>query len=97
MEMKNLKDPLFEIFEKNLYTSIVEDESQDEFIDRVVYEFIHSLVSTGRVPQSHIEDIEEDLREEILDMLRKKTYGHLSLKDYRDSMREQGKMPRKVS
>lgn len=95
--MSILNDPLFEIFENHLFTSLVEEESHDEFVDKVIFEYIQTLTSTGRVPQNFVDDLEEDLREEILDMLRKKTYGFHTLKDYRQSMRDAGKIPRKVS
>lgn len=81
--MRVLNDPLFTIFEQNLYQSLVEDETTDEFVDRVIYEYIQTLIATKRVPPDNADALEEGLREEILEMLRKKTYGYMNLRDYR--------------
>jgi hypothetical protein len=59
-------------------------EETDAFLARVVEDYIMRLISTGTViPREVLPMIEHDLREEVLEMLRKKTYGHFSLADFR--------------
>jgi hypothetical protein len=49
----------------------------------VVQDYIHRLSQTGVILGEHRQMIEEDIRAEVVDMLRKKTYGHYSLNDFR--------------
>ncbi len=81
---------LYEIFEEHLYsTGTVGDageEAMDNFADRVVQSYLESMETQGvRPPFAIREEIEEELKDEVLDMTRKKTYGFLSLEDYRKS------------
>lgn len=77
-------DPLYAIFEQHLYTALVEEETTDEFLVRVVTDYVGRLLSGGTViPASVRADLETDLREEVLEMLRKKTYGHFNLASFR--------------
>ena len=75
-------DPLYSIFEQYLFNALVEDESTDEFIVRVVSTYLTQLSQTSVIPQLLRASIEEDLRDEVLEMLRKKTYGHHSLREF---------------
>ena len=79
------KDPLFRIFEQHLYNSMVEDESTAEFLERVVGEYVRCLTQQGTIPHEHRSVIENDLKDEVLEMLRKRTYGHFSLAEFRKS------------
>lgn len=82
--MSHNADPLFKIFEKHLFNALVEDESTDTFLERVVNDYINRLVSLGTIIiQEHRPTIETDLKEEVLEMYRKKTYGHYSLGAFR--------------
>ena len=76
-------DLLYTIFEQHLYNAHVEDESTGDFLARVVRDYLRLLTSRGRILQEHLADIESDLREEVLEMLRKKTYGHYNLAEFR--------------
>lgn len=79
-----MRDPLYVIFEKHLMTALVEDETIEEFLACVVMTYMGHLRSNGTViPASHVSMIETDLREEVLEMVRKKTYGHYNLASYR--------------
>ena len=65
-------------------TALVEDETIEEFMARVVTSYMGHLRSNGTVIlASHVSTIETDLREEVLEMYRKKTYGHFNLASYR--------------
>ena len=81
--MSSRKDPLFRIFEQHLFNAMVEDETTADFVGRVVTEYIKSLAAIGSVPHGHRDTLEIDLREEVFEMLRKKTYGHFSLNEFR--------------
>ncbi len=77
-------DLLYHIFEQHLFNALVEDETSEQLLDCVVKEYIRQLsAEDGIIPASHLEGVETDLKEEVLEMLRKKTYGHYNLADYR--------------
>ena len=79
-----MRDPLYLIFEKHLMSALIENESLEEFLASVVTGYLVHLRAHGTViPASHADDLEMDIREEVLEMYRKKTYGHLSLASYR--------------
>lgn len=81
--MKPAHDLLYSIFEQHLYNALVEDEVADDLIVRVVRDYLALLSSRGTIMKEHLPSIESDLREEVLEMLRKKTYGHFNLAEFR--------------
>jgi hypothetical protein len=85
--MQSGSDPLFMIFEQHLFNALVEEETTDEFLNRVVKDYISELCTDGLIPANRISELEIDIREEVLEMLRKKTYGHYSLKEFRKAMK----------
>ena len=84
--MRRQKDPLYLIFEHHLLNCLVENEGTDDFIKRVVQEYIELLNHAGRVPPQQMLALEADLRDEVLEMVRKKTYGHYSLAEFRKTI-----------
>ena len=84
--MRKELDPLYSVFEQHLLTAFVEDETVNDFLDRVVVDYVGRLLTRGTmIPQKFQESMESDLRDEVLEMLRKKTYGHYSLASYREA------------
>ena len=81
--MRSSADPLYVLFEQHLYSALVEDETTDDFLARVVGDYLARLSQTSIIPQHIRPAIEEDLRDEVLEMLRKKTYGHYNLREFR--------------
>jgi hypothetical protein len=81
--MNTTQDPLYEIFEKHLNYCFTEGETNDEFIYRVVSEYIFHLFNQGHIPKPFEDKIEEDIREEVEIMIKKKTYGHFNLDEFR--------------
>lgn len=81
--MRSGHDLLYTLFEQHLFNALVENETSDEFLNRVVGEYIKLLSSRGIITREHRAMIEEDLKEEVLEMLRKKTYGHFNLAAFR--------------
>ena len=84
--MRKEMDPLYSVFEQHLFTALVEDETTEEFLQRVVVDYVARLLAGGTtIPQNFRESMEADIREEVLEMLRKNTYGHLTLRSYREA------------
>ncbi len=81
--MRPKRDLLFSIFEKQLHSSLLMEETEEILVNRVVQTYLTSLKTQGFVPPKFLQDITEDLRAEVLEMYRKKTYGHLELASYR--------------
>jgi hypothetical protein len=79
------KDPLHDILNKHLAKSDTESHDLGELVHEVVAEYMAYLMDQGNIPQSFLDQLELDLREEVLEMYRKQTYGHLNLKSFRDS------------
>ena len=82
-------DLLFTLFEQHLFNALVENETSDEFLARVVTEYVKLLSARGIMTREHKSQIEIDLREEVLEMLRKKTYGHFNLASFRKAHTDQ--------
>lgn len=78
-------DKLFQIFEKYLKDLSRPHQTQDELIFDVVAEYILHLMNTGNVPNTVLDAIENDITEEVLELYRKKTYGHMTLQEYRQN------------
>ncbi len=81
--MRSGHDLLYTLFEQHLFNALVENETSDEFLGRVVGEYMKLLSSRGTIPLEHQSVIETDLRDEVREMLRKKTYGHYNLAEFR--------------
>lgn len=81
--MKSPMDRLYAIFEQHLLNALVEEETTEEFLNRVVHDYLTDLSESTVILDEHRPSIEEDLRDEVLEMLRKKTYGYYSLKEFR--------------
>ena len=81
--MRPKRDLLFSIFEQQLQNSLVGDDTESVLINRVVEAYITALKTQGFIPPKFIKALEEDLKEEVLEIYRKKTYGHLELSSYR--------------
>ena len=82
-------DLLYTLFEQHLFNALVENETSDEFLARVVQEYVKLLTVRGMMTREHKTQIEADLREEVLEMLRKKTYGHFNLATFRKAHADQ--------
>jgi hypothetical protein len=78
-------DSLYQIFEDHLFNALVENESEEDLLKRVIHDYLCELSRHGSLLQQHRVELEIDLREEVLEMLRKKTYGSFSLSEFRKS------------
>ncbi len=69
----------------------MKDQSEEDLIQNVVAEYIFFLMRLGNVPQSSLDDLEQDLTEETVEMYRKKTYGSFNLQHYRSKRNPSGR------
>lgn len=82
-------DMLYQIFEKQLHDESA-DSSHDGLAIEVVSLYIAALRSQGVVVPTQLREVmESDLIEEVLEMIRKKTYGFHNIQDYRASQSKQ--------
>ncbi len=87
-------DQLFKIFKKHLELIDPETQGIQDLVYEVVAEYMAYLMTKGNIPQHMMDMVETDLREEVLEIYRKVTYGHLNLKDYKQAQKAKTKMPR---
>jgi hypothetical protein len=78
-----LRDKLLEIFEKYIQDLSRPHQSHEELIYDVVAAYIFHLMEIGNIPAQVLDDLEKDIRDEVIEIYRKKTYGYLSLHEYR--------------
>jgi hypothetical protein len=87
--VENPAERLYKIFEKHLFRTPPEVEvSADDFIKEVIVEYMEYLVQQGHIIPHHVrKELETDLREDVLDMTRKKTYGYMNIQEFRKNHR----------
>lgn len=83
--MRSAFDPLYSIFEQHLMNALIEEETTEDFVTRVAQDYLGRIGQQGSIPRNFVETIETDLKDEVLEMLRKRTYGHFSLDAFRKS------------
>ena len=88
------KDVLFEIFKKHLDQIDPDSQGVQDLVYEVVGEYMAHLMKKGHIPQPMLDTLETDLREEVLEIYRKVTYGHLNLKSYKDAQKRKVKISR---
>jgi hypothetical protein len=76
-------DLLHKIFETQISETANMKEKGQDFIRRVVHLYALQLLNTGLIPLNFMDDVLSDLEAEVIEIYRKKTYGFLSLEDYR--------------
>ena len=78
------KDKLVEIFEKYLFDLTQTQQTRDQLVFNVVAEYMFHLMQVGDIPHHVLDQLENDLKEEAIEIYRKKTYGYFNLQQYRD-------------
>lgn len=58
-------------------------EKTPDFIRKVVSLYSFQLFQKGNIPLDFLDDVLSDIEEEAVEIYRKKTYGFLTLEDYR--------------
>ncbi|MFV3409971.1 DNA-dependent DNA polymerase [Bdellovibrio bacteriovorus] len=76
-------DMLLKIVETQLQETQNMREKTPDFIRKVVHLYTLQLMKTGTIPLEFMEDVLEDIEAETIEIYRKKTYGFLTLEEYR--------------
>jgi hypothetical protein len=79
------KDRLAILVKKYLDNDSRRADTFDELLIEAVGDYMAELMEASFIPHSHLDMVEEVLLEDSWDILRKMTYGSLSLEDYRDN------------
>ena len=82
------KDRLVELIQCKILTVSPDEHQVDRFIYEVVGDYMSELMAQGFIPQQLLDTLENDLKEEALEIYRKTTYGHMSLKEYQQRQSE---------
>lgn len=81
--MKN--DRLIILIKKHLDAQSSRCETFDELLIEAVGDYMAELMENAFIPHSQLDTVEEVLLEDSWDILRKLTYGSLSLEEYREA------------
>lgn len=84
-------DRLFEIFNYCLVDQQDPHEEAFELVRRVTNIYALELMKIGHIPFAAFDTIMQDIQNDVQDMYRKKTYGYLTLKDYRSAQQSNKK------
>jgi hypothetical protein len=84
-ELAVKKDRLSLIIRKHLESTTNRSQTFDELIVEAVGDYMAELMDDSFIPHPALDNVEELLMEDSWDILRKMTYGSLSLEDYRKS------------
>lgn len=79
------RDQLFIIFRRYLEQTHNLKETANEFILKVTRAYMYFLVSQGDIPFHQTETLMREIEEEVTEIYRKKTYGFLTLQEYRNT------------
>lgn len=74
---------LVERVDQHLLNALVESENPTSILDKVFEEYSHELRRSGQIPAQFEEDVFEELRELTLEVIRKRTYGCLTIQDFK--------------
>lgn len=76
-------DMLLKIVEIQLKETSNIKEKTPDFIRKVVQIYTFQLMSLGTIPLDFVEDVISDIETEAVEIYRKKTYGFITLEEYR--------------
>lgn len=74
---------LIELVDHHLMNALIESERPESVLESVLEEYAHDLRRSGLIPAAFQDDVFEDLRDMARDVIRKRTYGHLTIETYR--------------
>lgn len=80
---------LYDCFERHLMDLSLGSETHEIFVATVVEKYLINMGSLGFSFGSHAEDTFIELCDNVAEMLQKKIYGHVSLDNYRQHLRNQ--------
>lgn len=74
---------LLKIVETQLKETVNLREKTPDFIRKVVHLYTLQLMKVGTIPLEFMDDVLTDIEAEAVEIYRKKTYGFLTLEEYR--------------
>lgn len=74
---------LLKIVETQLKETVNLRERTPDFIRKVVHLYTLQLMKVGTIPLEFMDDVLTDIEAEVVEIYRKKTYGFLTLEEYR--------------
>ncbi len=74
---------LIKIVEAQLKETSNIRENTGEFISKVVHLYKLHICKDGIIPLEYLDDVLSDIEHEAVEIFRKKTYGFLTLEEYR--------------
>lgn len=77
------RENLLQIFLMRLEENHSPTETAAELIHKVTREYILMALEKSLIPLEFFEDVFEEIESEVLELYRKKTYGFLTLPEYR--------------
>ncbi|HWU44863.1 MAG TPA: hypothetical protein VN132_15530 [Bdellovibrio sp.] len=77
------KDILVQMVTTQLKETVNMREKTSEFIRRIVDLYTLQLMQQGHIPANYFAEITSDIETEVIEIFRKKTYGYLTLEEYR--------------
>lgn len=82
--MSDLKlDPLYIIFEQHLYDFNDDTDTEQDFVQKVVRDYMKFLNTSGAVvPPRLVKQIDEELQDQVGRMLKKKMYGCVTINEF---------------
>ena len=84
-------DPLHDLFKNHIALINPDTQSVEDLVYEVVGDYMAHLMKEGHIPATHMDALETDLKEEVLEIYRKVTYGYMNLKDYKAAQKSKGK------
>ncbi len=79
---------LNELIEHHLLNAMVETERPETVIETVMQEYEKDLRLSGKIPAAFLDDVLEELREIVLEIIRKRTYGCVNIATFKDQFKE---------
>lgn len=77
-------DLLYQVFDQELHVESDQEISVEAFAIQVVERYLQLMAEQGvHVPMRMRALLEDDLLDDVIDMIRKKTYGTVSILEYR--------------
>ena len=76
-------DKLISLIETQLRETSNMKEKIPDFVNKIVNLYTLQLMDAGNIPLNFMEDVINDIEAEVIEIYRKKTYGFLTLEEYR--------------
>ncbi len=62
----------------------------EDLLYNVVGDYMANLMSQGNIPQQSLDQLEQDLKEEVLEIYKKMSYGSLNFREFITSKQKKG-------